>query len=72
MKIINILNGTLIIGHERAKDLTNAELRDTIMRLLIKRDKDYLIDTIRELVDLDVDTKSYTGLDGLPYTEIEL
>lgn len=72
MKIISMLNGTLIIGHERAKDLTNAELQDIIMRLLNKQDKDYLIDTLREMVDLDSDAKEFTGLDGLPYTEIEI
>ncbi len=72
MKIINIQNGTLIVGHDRAKDLTNDELRDVIMRLLNRQNKNYLLDMLREMVDLDSDAKEFIGLDGLPYTEIEI
>lgn len=72
MKIINIQNGTLIVGHDRAKDLTNDELRDVIMRLLNRQNKNYLLDMLREMVDLDSNAKEFIGLDGLPYTEIEI
>lgn len=72
MKIISIVNGTLIVGHGRAKDLTNEELRDIIRRLLNKQDKDYLIDMLREMVDFDSDAKEFIGLDGLSYTEVEI
>lgn len=72
MKIISKLNGTLIVGHDRAKDLTNEELRDIIRRLLNKQDKDCLIDMLREMVDFDSDAKEFIGLDGLSYTEVEI
>jgi len=72
MKITSIINGTLIIDHVRAQDLTNAELRDVIMQLIARYDKDYLIDMIKEEVDWSEDAKEYKGLDGLPYIELKL
>ena len=57
MKITSIINGTLIIDHVRAQDLTNAELRDVIMQLIARHDKDYLIDMIKEEVDWSEDAK---------------
>lgn len=73
MKITSMLySGILIIDHELARDLTNAELLDVLMKLLSKHDKDYLIDMIKEEVDWSEDSKEYKGLDGAPYRELKL
>ena len=73
MKIISMLySGILIIDHEHARDLTNAELLGILMKLLVRHDKDYLIDMIKEEVEWAENAKKYKGLDGAPYMELKL